>query len=303
MSEALEWLNYHHLLLFWTAAKHGGVVRAGERLRLRPPTVSAQIRRLEDALGERLFARQGRKLVLTETGRLVYGYAEEIFSVGREMLDVVRGRRGASDLRLAVGITDAVPKLVALRLLRPALAVAEPLRVACVEGRQDRLLAALALHELDVVLSDAPIPPGLGIRAFHHVLGECGVTFFAAPALARGLRGRFPRSLDGAPMLLPTRDNALRRSLEAWLDGQGIAARIVGEFEDSALLKAFGQEGLGVFAAPSVIEREVARQHGVRAVGRTGEVRERFYAISPERRLKHPAVVALTEAARERLFG
>lgn len=290
----MEWLNYHHLMLFWTAARHGGVVRAAERLRLRPPTVSAQIRQLEEVLGEKLFERRGRKLALTEMGQLVVRYADEIFDTGREMLDAVKGRRLASDLRLRAGVADAVPKLVALRLLRPALSLEQPLRIVCVEGRQDRLLAALALHELDVVLSDAPIPPGLGIKAFHHLLAECGVSFFAARGLAARLRGAFPSCLDGAPMLLPTADTVLRRSLDAWLDGRGVRPHVAGEFEDSALLKAFGHEGVGVFAAPSMIEHAVARQHAVRVVGRTQEVRERFYAISAERRLRHPAVVALS---------
>jgi len=299
----MEWLNYHHLFYFYMVAKHGGIARAGVELRLRPPTLSAQVRQLEESLGEKLFSREGRRLVLTEFGRVVYGYAEEIFSLGREMQDSVRGRRGVRGVRLVVGVADAVPKLVALRLLRPALAIPEPLKIVCVEDRHDRLLAALALHELDVVLADAPAAAGLGVRAFNHLLGECGISFFAAPGVARRLGGRFPASLDGAPFLAPTDETALRRSLETWFEAQGVRPRIVGEFEDSALLKAFGQDGVGVFAAPSVIETEIARQHGVRVLGRTDRIRERFYAISAERRLKHAAVVALTAAARAELFG
>lgn len=299
----MEWLNYHHLLYFWTAAKHGGIAKAGERLRLRPPTLSAQIRQLEESLGGKLFRRVGRRLELTELGRAVYGYADEIFSLGREMLDAVKGRRGPRGLRLVVGVADAVPKLVALRLLRPALSIEEPVRIVCHEDRHEKLVAALGLHELDVVLSDAPTTASLGITAFNHLLGECGVSFFAGRSVAGRLPGRFPANLDGAPFLLPTEDTALRRSLETWFDAHGIRPRIVGEFEDSALLKAFGEEDVGVFAAPSVIEREIARQHRVRPVGRTEKIRERFYAISAERRLKHPAVLALTEAARQKLFG
>jgi LysR family transcriptional regulator, transcriptional activator of nhaA len=298
----MEWLNYHHLLYFWMVAKHGGIAKAGRELRLRPPTLSAQIRRLEDALGEKLFAREGRKLVPTELGRVVYGYADDIFSLGREMLDTVKGRGGPKGLRLVVGVADAVPKLVALRLLRPALALREPLRIVCVENRHEKLVAGLALHELDVVISDAPTSSALGVRAFNHLLGECGISFFAGRKVAERLRGRFPKSLEGAPFLLPTEDTALRRSLDTWFDAQGLRPRVAGEFEDSALLEAFGRDGAGVFASPTVIEREIARQHDVRVLGRTEAVRERFYAISAERRLRHPAVVALTEAARERLF-
>ncbi len=303
MIRTMEWLNYHHLLYFWMVAKHGGIARAGEQLRLRPPTLSAQLRQLEDALGEKLFARQGRRLVLTETGRVVYGYADEIFSLGREMQDTVKGRRAPGGLRLVVGVVDAVPKLVALRLLQPALSIPERLRVVCREDRHERLLAALAVHELDVVLSDAPTSSSLGVRAFNHLLGECGTSFFAAGAVAKRLRGTFPRRLDGAPFLLPAENTSHRRSLDTWFEAHEIRPEIAGEFDDSALLKAFGAAGAGVFAAPSVIERQVARQHGVRLLGRTDEIRERFYAISAERRLKHPAVVALSEAARTKLFG
>ncbi len=299
----MEWLNYHHLLYFWTVTKHGGIARASAELRLRPSTLSAQIRLLEDSLGERLFSREGRRLVPTETGRVVYGYADEIFALGREMLDTVKRRTGPAGLRLAVGIADAVPKLVARRLLEPSLSLGTPIRIVCREGRQEKLLGALAAHEIDVVLSDAPNPPGLGFRAFGHLLGECGVSFFAVRAVAARLRGRFPGSLEGAPLLVPTEDSALRRSLDAWLDRSGVRPRIVGEFEDRALLEAFGESGLGVYPASTVIEREVERRGETRRIGRTDEVRERFYAISAERRLRHPAVVALTEAARTRLSG
>jgi len=299
----MEWLNYHHLHYFWATVRHGGITKAAAELRLRPPTLSAQIRQLEETLGERLFSREGRRLVLTDTGRTVHGYADEIFSLGRELLDTVKRGTGPSRLRLVVGVADAIPKIVALRLLEPALAISEPVRVVCREGRQEKLLAALAIHELDLVLSDAPTSASLGLRVFNHLLGECGVTFLAARSVAAGLKGRFPKNLDGAPFVLPTDDSSLRRSLDAWFDTHGIRPAIVGEFEDSALLKAFGQKGFGVFAVPSVIEHEVASQGGARLLGRTEEIRERFYAISAERRLKHPAVIALSEAARTRLFG
>jgi LysR family transcriptional regulator, transcriptional activator of nhaA len=298
----MEWLNYHHLYYFWMVAKHGSVARAAAELRLSPPTVSAQIRLLEDSLGPPLFARVGRRLVLTDVGRLASGYADDIFSRGRELMDTVQGRAVARR-RFVVGVSDALPKLVAWRLLQPALAGADDTLVVCREGRHDRLLAALAVHELDVVVSDAPVTAAIGVRAFNHLLGECGISFFAAPHVAARLRGRLPHCLDGAPMLLPTDVSALRQSLDSWFDRHGIHPRTVGEFDDGALLMTFGQAGAGVFAAPSVIEREVAKQHGVRVLGRTPAIRERYFAISTDRRLKHPAVVALTHAARHAMFG
>ena len=299
----MEWLNYHHLLYFWVVACHGSVTRAAAELRLAQSTVSTQLRTLEEVLGEKLFARTGRRLVLTDVGRLVFRYADEIFGLGRELLETVKDRPTGQPMRLTVGIADAVPKLIAYRLLRPALAVAEPVRIICREDKPDRLLAELAIHELDLVLSDAPIGPTTKVRAFNHLLGECGVTFFAAPALARTCRRGFPRSLGGAPMLLPTDNTALRRSLDDWFESEDIRPRVASEFEDSALLMAFGQAGMGLFPAPSAIERQVRSQYGVVVVGRLDTVRERFYAISGERRLKHPAVVAISEAARQRVFG
>jgi LysR family transcriptional regulator, transcriptional activator of nhaA len=303
MLARMEWLNYHHLLYFWMTARHGSMAKASAELRLAPPTLSSQIRQLEASLGEALFVREGRRLVLTDVGRVVQGYAEDIFSRGREMLDVVKQRGGPAGLTLAVGVSDALPKLVAWRLLQPALSIGREVRVVCLDGRHDRLLAELALHELDVVLSDAPAAGGLHVRAFNHLLGECGVSFFAERALAGRLKGRFPRGLDQAPFVAPADGTALRHSLDAWFERHGVRPRIIGEIEDSALLKTFGQAGAGVFAAPSVVEREVLRQYQVRVIGRTADIRERYYAISAERRLKHPAVVAMTEAARGTFFG
>ena len=298
----MEWLNYHHLLYFWTVARHGSVSAASDELRLAQPTVSGQLRMLEDALGEKLFHRVGRRMVLTDMGRTAFRYADEIFTLGRELIDVVKGRPTGRPVRLVVGVADAVSKLIAYRLLQPALQLPEPVRIVCREDRPDRLLAELSVHGLDLVLSDAPVGPAIKVRAFNHLLGECGVGFFAAPGLAKRLAGRFPGSLHGAPMLLPTETTALRRALDQWFDAQGIRPQVVSEFEDSALLKVFGQQGLGVFPAPSAIDAEVRRQYGVRLVGTTTAVRERFYAISVERRLKNPAVVAICDAARETLF-
>jgi LysR family transcriptional activator of nhaA len=299
----MEWLNYHHLLYFWIVAREGSIARATAVLRLAQPTISAQIRSLEGQLGERLFARQGRGLVLTEVGRTVYRYADEIFGLGRELLEVVKGRPAGRPTRFTVGVADVVPKLVAHRLLEPALRLAEPVRLACREDHAERLLAALALHEVDLVLTDAPIPPSVRVRGFSHLLGECGVTIFAVQALAAVRRRRFPRSLDGAPFLLPVEATSLRRALDSWFEARGMRPAVVGEFEDSALLKVFGQAGRGLFAGPTAIEREICAQYAVAVVGRIPDVRERFYAISPERKIRHPAVAAITEAARERLFA
>jgi len=299
----MDWLNYHHLLYFWTVAREGGLVAAGKVLRLSHPTLSAQIHALEERLGERLFVRSGRRLVLTEMGRVVYRYAGEIFTLGREMVDAVKDRSTGQPLRLEVGVAEVVPKLVVRRLLQPALALPEPVRLVCREGSYERLLAELAVHSLDVVISDAPVPSGSSVRAFSHLLGETGVSFFATKRLADAHRRGFPGSLHGAPMLLPLEDVALRRTLNPWFERNGIRPRVVGEFEDSALLQEFGADGAGIFAAPTVVEAEVVGQLGVRLLGRVEEVRERFYAISVERRLKHPAVVAISDAARQALFA
>jgi LysR family transcriptional activator of nhaA len=299
----MEWINYHHLLYFWTVAREGGLVAAGKVLHLSHPTLSTQIRALENQLGEKLFVRAGRKLTLTEVGRVVYRYADEIFSLGREMVDTVKGRAGGQPLRLVVGIANVVPKLVVRRLLEPALALAEPVRLVCYEDSYEKLLGDLALHTLDVVISDAPVPPGSSIRAFNHLLGETSVSFFGTRALASQYRRGYPKSLEGAPMLLPLEELSLRRSLNQWFDRMAIKPRVVAEFEDSALLKVFGADGAGIFPAPSVMEAEVQRQYGVSVIGRAPEVRERFYAISVERKLKNPAVVAISQAARHQLFA
>lgn len=299
----MEWLNYHHLLYFWTAAKEGGIARAAEKLRLSQPTISAQIRLLEGSLGERLFQRQGRTLVMTEVGRVVYGYADEIFGIGNEMLETLRGRPAGRPLQLAVGVANAVPKLIAYRLLRPAVDSKEPIYVVCREDNAEHLTTQLATHALDVVIADAPAPPHLRVKVFNHPLGESDIAFFAPARLATRLRRRFPKSLSGAPMLVPTANAALRRGLEEWFERENLRPHLAGEFEDSALMKVFGQ-GTGVaFPAPAVIAADVCRFYGVKEIGRTSAVRERYYAISAERRLKHPGVLAITSAARDELFG
>jgi LysR family transcriptional activator of nhaA len=299
----VEWLNYHHLLYFYLVAREGGLGPAARILGLSHPTLSSQIRTLEDALGEKLFSRSGRRLVLTEVGQVAYRYADEIFGLGGEMLEVMRGRSFGRTPRLHVGVSDALPKLVVSRLLSPAWRLPEPVALVVREGRPEALLLALAQHTLDFVLMDVPVGAGSGVRAFNHLLGECDVTVFGTPALAWPRRRRFPASLDGAPMILPTENSALRRSLELWFETQKIRPLRVAEVEDGALIKVLGQEGLGLFCAPSVMERDVRRRFGVEQVGRIPEIRERFYAVTVERRLRHPAVAAVCKAAREETFG
>ena len=296
----MEWMNYHHLLYFWQVAREGGLSRACVQLRLAPSTVSKQIHELEDVLGHALFTRVGRRLVLTESGRLTYRYAEEIFGLGRELQDTLKDRPVAGrPLRLSVGVADVVPKLIARRVLERALAMGEPVRLVCREDKPDRLVAELALHNLDVILTDAPVPPHVKVKAFSHLLGEYSITFFGRPETASRLRKGFPGSLNGAPLLLPTENTMLRRTLDEWMNGASIRPNIVGEFEDSALLMSFGQRGAGLFPAPSPIAAEVARQYRVVPVGVVPGVRELLYAVSVERRIRHPAVAAVCVAARD----
>lgn len=298
----MEWLNYHHLFYFWTVVRAGSIHKAGAELRISPPAISTQIRQLEDRLGEKLLTRSGRRLVLTEIGRTVFGYAEDIFTLGRELLDVVNNRPVGRALRLDVGVVDVMPKIVVQTLLEPALRIREAVRIVCREASSDQLLARLATHELDVVLSDSAVDPTLKIRAYSHLLGECGVIFVAGTRAAARYRGKFPQSLNGAPIFLPTDNTALRRNLDFWFESQGIRPLVIGEFEDYALLRAFGESGAGVFPMPSVMRRQVQRRKGLKIVGMTNDVRTHFYAISAERKLQHPAVVAIRDAAKAELF-
>ncbi|MGE0448178.1 MAG: transcriptional activator NhaR [Vicinamibacterales bacterium] len=299
----MEWLNYHHLLYFWTVVREGGVSRAAEKLRLAQPTVSAQVKLLEGMLGQPLFDRQGRRLVLTDTGRVVYRYADEIFGIGRELLETLKGRTPGRPLQLTVGVANAVPKLIVHRLLQPAMSADAPVHLVCSEDNTEVLMADLATHALDVVISDVPPPTHVRVKVFGHVLGESGTSFFAAPPLAAKLRRGFPASLNGAPVFLPGPSTAMRRGIDQWLEDEDLHPRIVGEFADSALMKTFGQAGTATFPSPTVIEPEVIRQYRVQLVGRVNRVRERYYAISAERRLKHPGVLAITNTARTDLFG
>jgi len=295
-------INYKHLHYFWVVAKEGSIARASERLSLTPQTISGQLSLLEEHLGEALFTRVGRNLELTETGRLVLSYADEIFSLGGELEEMVHNLPDGRPLLFKVGVTEVVPKSIAYRLLAPALQLPEPVRIVCREGAMDDLLAELAVHRVDLVIADGPIPPGVNVRGFNHQLGDCGITFFATVRLARKLGKNFPDSLNGAPLLIPGETTMVQRRLMLWFEGLHIHPRIIGEFDDSALMKAFGRSGSGVFIAPTPIAEEVEKQYGVVGIGQTDKVREQFYAISVERKISHPAVVAITETAREWLF-
>ncbi|MCZ8110411.1 MAG: transcriptional activator NhaR [Betaproteobacteria bacterium] len=298
-------MNFKHLHYFWVAAKAGGVVKAGEQLHTTPQTLSAQIKLLEERLGRRLFRKSGRQLELTEDGRVALRFADEIFALGGELETALREKRGTREqvLELRVGIEDVVAKSVAYKLLEPALGLAEPVKLICVEGGFNELMAQLALHRIDLVIADEPLTRKLSVKAFNHKLGSSPVSFFAAPELAARLRGPFPQCLDGAPMLVPGGSSSVRPQFDAWLERQGLHPRVVGEFGDGALMKAFGRQGRGVFLSPSVVEDETVRQYGVQVIGHCEEISDDFYAITAERRITHPGVAAITQAARSELFG
>lgn len=296
-------VNYKHLHYFWAVAREGGVARASERLHLTPQTISGQLSLLEKYLGVDLFTRVGRNLELTEHGRLLLSYADEIFSLGGELEEAIHQLPDSRPQLFRVGVVDVVPKSIAHRILEPALNMPEPLRMICRESSLDTLLAELAVHRLDLVLADGPIPATVSTRGFSHKLGECAVSFFATTKLKRKLKGDFPVCLDGAPILLPSSGSQLRASIDQWLDKQRIYPRMIAEFDDSALMKAFGQEGAGIFIAPAAIKAEVEWRYQVTEIGRIDQVKQRFYAISIERRVLHPVVSIVVEAARELLFA
>lgn len=291
----MDWLNYHHLFYFWTVAREGSIAAACRKLLVSPATISAQLRELEGALGEKLFKRVGRNLALTEFGRLAARYAEEIFGLGQEFLDIAKGRALETSLRFRLGIDDVLPKRLVARVLEPVFRLPQAIRLVCIEGTQAQLLPQLAVHDLDLVLSDAPADPSIKVRTFSQLLGDYGVAICAMPALARTLRRGFPGSLDGAPALLPTVNTSLRRTIDEWFESMGVRPRIVAEFEDTALLNACGHRGAGFFAVPDAAAREITSRQGLQIVGPMGETRERFYAISVERRVRHPAAIALVE--------
>ncbi len=298
----MEWMNYHHLLYFWLVAREESIARASERLRLAPSTISGQLRTLEEALESKLFEKAGRGIALTDVGRTAYRYADEIFTLGRELQDTLKGRPVDRPMKLRVGIADVVPKLVSQKLLEPALSMESPVQVICTEGRPVQLVAELASHDLDVVLTDAPIGPAVSVKAYNHLLGESSVSIYGTRELVSKRRRKFPESLQDAPFLLPTDNTGLRRAIEKWFDERDLRPRIAAEFQDTALLKVFGQRGLGLFVASDATEGELKKQYGVVRLAPLEGVKERFYAVTVERRLAHPAVQAISEAARERVF-
>ncbi len=297
------WLNYHHLYYFWMVAKEGSITNASLKLRLSQPTISAQLRDLENYLGDKLFVRAGRGVVLTDVGKIVFQYADEIFSLGAEMLSAIKGYTGDRPLEFKVGISDAVPKLVAYRLLQPALKALSQVKIFCHEGAMTKLLADLAVHDLDLVISDAPFDPSVRVTAYNHHLGSCGVSFFATADLVSRYKEGFPASLKGAPFLMPAQGVPLRRSLENWLEELEIQVDVKGEFDDSALIKAFGEAGQGIFAMPTIIEEDLVQSYKLSCVGRSDELQTSYYALSIERKIKHPAVAAISSSARESIFG
>jgi LysR family transcriptional regulator, transcriptional activator of nhaA len=296
-------MNYKHLHYFWMVAKSGGLLRASEQLHTTPQTLSGQIKLLEDRLGKPLFQKRGRKLELTPSGQTVLSYAEEIFSLGAEMEQTLRTDNDSGRaMEFRVGVADALPKAIAYHLLEPAIHLPEPVRIVCREWKLDSLLAELAMHRLDLVIADAPIPSGLSVKAFNHKLGRSGQSFFAAPKLAARFKEGFPGNLNGMPSLMHGEDSAIQKQINRWFDSKQIYPQVIGEFDDSALLKVFGREGVGFFAAPTVLEAEIVEQYGVIVLGRTEAVWQDFFAISIERRITHPCVLAICNAARGELF-
>ncbi len=300
----MEWLNYHHLLYFWMVAKHGSITQASRELRLAHPTISGQIHRLEEVLGAKLFTRKGRNLELTESGRVAFRYADEIFSLGQEFQDTLKGRSSGQQLRVVVGVSDVLAKSIVHRILEPAFDLQDKVRVICREDRSvEAFMGDLAAHTVDVVLSDAPAGPGAPVRTFSHPLGECGTSFFAASRLARSCRRGFPGALDGRPVLVPGEKSTFRRSLTEWFASHEVRPQIVAELDDLALALVLGEAGLGIFAAPDVLADEIRRRYRVELVGRAKDIRQRFYAISVERKVRNPAVAAICQVARKHIFA
>lgn len=292
-------MNFRHLQYFWATAHAGGIVKAGEQLHTTPQTLSGQIKLLEDRFGRRLFRKAGRRLELTDDGRIALGYADEIFHLGAELEATMRQQQPERRaLEFRVGIADSVAKTLVYRLLEPALALPEPVRMICSEGTFTELLGLLALRRVDLVIADEPLTRRVSVKAFNHPLGRSAMSFFAAPALRKRLQGAFPRCLDGAPMLIPGAASSIRAPFDAWLTTQRLRPQVVGEFDDLALMATFGREGRGVFLSPAALQAETETQYGVQAIGRSEELVEQLFAISVERRISHPCVVAITSSAR-----
>lgn len=297
-------MNFKHLYYFWWVAKLGGVVRASEQLHVTPHTISGQIGVLEEAFGMPLFTKRGRNIEMTDAGRLAFGYADDIFTLGRELEESLQNYpAGGRPLEFRIGVADSMPKTIAYRLIEPAIRLAEPVRIVCREWKLDSLLTELAAHRLDLVIAGTPIPPSVSVRAYNHQLGASGMSFFGTAGLLKNLKGTFPACLNGVRMLVPGQDSALRSRLDRWCETNKIHLRVAGEFDDSALMKVFGMHGAGVFIGPTVIEREIEAQYGVKTLGRTTDFVEEFFAISVERRITHPCVLAIHGAARSHLFA
>jgi LysR family transcriptional activator of nhaA len=295
-------LNLKHLRYFWVVASEGSITRASDILHLTPQTISGQLRMLEESIGSKLFQKSGRNLVLSDTGQTVFSYADEMFGLEAELQDMLQGRPSTQNLTFRVGVAMVVPKLIAYRVLEPVMDMQENVKLICHEAPLVDLLGDLSVHKLDLVLADTPISPTLNVKAYNHLLGESGISFFARSEEVKRYRRNFPASLDGAPMLMPSNASTLRRALDQWLEREGVSPQVVAEFEDRALMKAFGEAGAGIFTSPTAVEDDVVAKYGVKVIARTNDLQERFYAISAERRIKHPAVAAIAEAAKERLF-
>jgi LysR family transcriptional regulator, transcriptional activator of nhaA len=296
-------LNFKHLRYYWMVAKTGSIARAAEQLFLTPHAISGQLNEFEQSLGVELFRKVGRNLELTDAGRRILSYADTIFTTGEELLEVLNDQRATHKRAFRVGISDAVSKSIAYRLLEPALSLDEPLKLVCREGRLSPLLAELALHHLDMIVADRPMPTNLNVRGYNHLLGECGLAIFGTAPLARQYGKRFPESLNGAPLLIPGEDVAIQPKLLNWLEQRHVRANIVGEFDDGALMKAFGQAGAGLFVAPSAMQKDICNQYKVNVIGEIDEVTEQVYVITTERRLTDPAVVAISKIAKQDIFG
>lgn len=294
-------LNYKQLYYFWSVAKYAGVTRAAEQLNLTPQTISGQLSELEQTLGTKLFIRKGKRLTLSSTGQIAFAQADEIFHIGNELEALLRGHQDEGDLVFRVGVSDVIPKAIAYQLLSPAIHITEPVRLICIEDKLDVLVAELAIHKIDLVITDRSLSSDLSVKGFSHLLGESPLAFYATNTLANQLREGFPRSLDGAPLLLPGKHSEARKALDRWFSFNNIYPRVKGEFDDSALMKKFGQEGIGVFPAPKAIANEIQRQHSVEIVGTIESLSSRYYAISAERKLRHPAVVAICDFAQNNL--
>ncbi|MEI6534575.1 MAG: transcriptional activator NhaR [Verrucomicrobiaceae bacterium] len=299
----MDWLNYHHLRYFWTAAKEGSLVKAAEKMRVSQPSISEQIKELEAALGEKLFRREGRNNVLTDSGQMVFDYAEEIFALGRELMNAVKHRPGTRTMRFYVGVTDSFPKLATNEILKPVFNMSQTMHIICREGKMEDLLAQLASHRLDMVLSDEPASSSTNFRTFNHTLGETGTVFCAEKKLGARLKKNFPQSLQNAPALLPVENSTLRRALDAWFREKGIEPRVVAEFEDLALMKVMAAEGRGFIAVPAVALSDAVARYGYQVIGKADECRIQFNAITAERRIQHPAVLLITDKARVLLHG